>query len=40
MKPLTFRFDVILPYAYLAFERLPQTLDGLPVTTQYRPVLN
>ena len=39
MKHLTFWFDVISPYAYLAFERLPQALDGLPVTTAYRPVL-
>ena len=39
MKQLTFWFDVISPYAYLAFERLPQALEGLPVTTGYRPVL-
>jgi 2-hydroxychromene-2-carboxylate isomerase len=39
MKHLTFWFDVISPYAYLAFERLPEALDGLPVTTSYRPVL-
>lgn len=39
MKQLTFWFDVISPYAYLAFERLPRALDGLPVTTSYRPVL-
>lgn len=39
MKRLTFWFDVISPYAYLAFERLPQALDGLPVVIDYRPVL-
>lgn len=39
MKRLTFWFDVNSPYGYLAFERLPWALDGLPVTTSYRPVL-
>jgi 2-hydroxychromene-2-carboxylate isomerase len=39
MKHITFWFDVISPYAYLAFERLPQALDGLRVTISYRPVL-
>jgi 2-hydroxychromene-2-carboxylate isomerase len=39
MKHLTFWFDVISPYAYLAFERLPRALDGLSVTIHYRPVL-
>ena len=39
MKALTFHFDVISPYAYLAFERLPQALEGLSHTVDYRPVL-
>jgi 2-hydroxychromene-2-carboxylate isomerase len=39
MKQLTFWFDVISPYAYLAFERLPRALEGLPVVIDYRPVL-
>jgi 2-hydroxychromene-2-carboxylate isomerase len=39
MKHITFWFDVISPYAYLAFERLPQALDRLAVTIGYRPVL-
>lgn len=39
MKQLTFWFDVISPYAYLAFERLPRALAGLPVVIEYRPVL-
>ena len=29
MKHIVFHFDVISPYAYLAFERLPQALEGV-----------
>jgi 2-hydroxychromene-2-carboxylate isomerase len=39
MKHLVFHFDVISPYAWLAFERLPQVLEGLSVSVEYRPVL-
>lgn len=39
MKQLVFHFDVISPYAYLAFERLPQALQGLSYSVVYRPVL-
>jgi len=39
MKHLQFWFDPISPYAYLAFERLPQALEGLSVSVDYRPVL-
>ncbi len=39
MKHLDFHFDVISPYAYLAFERLPQALEGLSVEVSYRPLL-
>lgn len=39
MKHLTFHFDVISPFAYLAFERLPRVLEGLSCSVQYRPVL-
>ncbi len=39
MKHLVFWFDVISPYAYLAFERLPQALEGLTYSVEYRPVL-
>ena len=39
MKRLVFWFDVISPFAYLAFERLPQVLEGLSYEVQYRPVL-
>ena len=36
---ITFWYDPISPYAYLAFHRLPQTLMGLNVQVHYRPVL-
>jgi 2-hydroxychromene-2-carboxylate isomerase len=39
MKQIAFWFDVISPYAYLAFERLPQALAGLPCSISYRPLL-
>jgi 2-hydroxychromene-2-carboxylate isomerase len=39
MKHLTFWFDPISPFAYLAFERLPQLLEGLSYEVAYRPVL-
>ena len=39
MQRVTFHFDVISPFAYLAFERLPQVLEGLSVAVEYRPVL-
>lgn len=39
MKLLTFWLDPISPYSYLAFEQLPQALQGLSVEVQYRPVL-
>jgi len=39
MKQLTFYFDVISPFAYLAFERLPQALEGLSHSVAYQPVL-
>jgi 2-hydroxychromene-2-carboxylate isomerase len=39
MKRLTFWFDFISPFAYLAFERLPQALEGLSYEIEYRPVL-
>jgi 2-hydroxychromene-2-carboxylate isomerase len=39
MKHITFWFDVISPYAYLAFEQLPQALDGLSCGVSYRPLL-
>ena len=39
MKRIVFWFDVISPFAYLAFERLPQALEGCSYEVQYRPVL-
>lgn len=39
MKHLTFWFDPISPYAWLAFDQLPQALEGLSYSVDYRPVL-
>lgn len=39
MKQITFHFDFISPYAYLAFEKLPEALKGLSYAVEYRPVL-
>lgn len=39
MKHLSFWFDPISPFAYLAFERLPQVLEGLSCEVRYRPIL-
>ncbi|MDZ5458841.1 2-hydroxychromene-2-carboxylate isomerase [Azohydromonas lata] len=39
MKTLDFWFDTVSPYAYLAFERLPQALEGISYSVRYRPLL-
>ena len=39
MKRLQFWFDPVSPYAYLAFERLPEALVGQSYVVDYRPVL-
>jgi len=39
MKHIDFYFDPISPFAYLAFEQLPQALEGLSYSVDYRPVL-
>jgi 2-hydroxychromene-2-carboxylate isomerase len=39
MKQITFYFDVISPYAYLAFEHMPQALQGNSYQVTYQPVL-
>jgi len=39
MKRIEFVFDFVSPFAYLAFERLPQALEGSSVVVDYRPVL-
>jgi 2-hydroxychromene-2-carboxylate isomerase len=36
---LDFWFDPLSPFAYLAFERLPQALEGCSYVVEYRPVL-
>ena len=39
MQRVIFDFDIISPYAYLAFERLPQALEGISHWVEYRPLL-
>ena len=39
MNQITFYFDVISPYAYLAFEHMPQALQGISYQVKYQPVL-
>lgn len=39
MKRIVFHFDVVSPFAWLAFERLPQELAGCSYEVAYRPVL-
>lgn len=39
MKQIVFHFDVISPYAYLAFEQMPQALAGCNCAVEYRPLL-
>ena len=39
MKQITFYLDFISPYAYLAFEQLPQALKGLSYSVDYKPLL-
>ncbi|MES2941333.1 MAG: 2-hydroxychromene-2-carboxylate isomerase [Pseudomonadota bacterium] len=39
MKHITFYLDFISPYAYLAFEHLPDALEGLSYSVSYKPVL-
>jgi 2-hydroxychromene-2-carboxylate isomerase len=39
MHHLRFWFDPISPYAYLAFERLPQVLEGISHSVEFRPLL-
>lgn len=38
MHHITMHLDFVSPYAWLAFQQLPQTLQGLNVHVQYRPV--
>ena len=39
MKQITFYLDVISPYAYLAFEKLPEMLAGHSHSVTYKPML-
>lgn len=39
MTPIVFWFDPISPFAYLAFEQLPQALQGCTYAVEYRPLL-
>jgi 2-hydroxychromene-2-carboxylate isomerase len=39
LPEITFYLDVVSPYAYLAFERLPQALEGLSYRVTYQPLL-
>ena len=39
MKNITFYLDFISPYAYLAFEKLPEALMGHSVQVSYKPIL-
>jgi 2-hydroxychromene-2-carboxylate isomerase len=39
MKHITFYLDFISPYAYLAFEKLPEVLQGLSYSVDYKPLL-
>ena len=39
MKRLVFHFDVISPFAWLAFQRLPQVLEGISHEVEYRPLV-
>lgn len=39
MKHITFYLDFISPYAYLAFEKLPEVLTGHSYHVSYKPIL-
>lgn len=39
LRDIAFFYDPISPYAYLAFERLPEALVGHSVLVRYKPVL-
>ena len=39
MKRIVFHFDPISPFVHLAFERLPQVLQGCSYAVEYRPLL-
>ena len=39
MKHIDFYLDFISPYAYLAFEQLPEALEGISHSVRYKPLL-
>ncbi len=39
MKQITFHLDFVSPYAYLAFEQLPRSLEGVSYSVRYVPIL-
>jgi 2-hydroxychromene-2-carboxylate isomerase len=39
MQQIIFHLDFISPFAYLAFEHLPHTLQGINCAVRYRPLL-
>lgn len=39
MKHITFYYDLISPYAFLAFEKLPEALIDLSYSVHYQPVV-
>jgi 2-hydroxychromene-2-carboxylate isomerase len=39
MQRVIVDFDIVSPYAYLAFERLPAALEGVSHVVEYRPLL-
>ncbi|MCU0968656.1 MAG: DsbA family protein [Rubrivivax sp.] len=39
MRRVVFWLDLVSPFAALAFERLPQALEGLSYEVEYRPIL-
>jgi 2-hydroxychromene-2-carboxylate isomerase len=39
MKALDFWFDPVSPYAWLAFQRLPEAFSGVSYTVSYRPIV-
>lgn len=39
LHELTFYFDVVSPYAWLAFQQLPEALKGISYSVRYKPLL-
>jgi len=39
LRQLTFYFDVVSPYAWLAFAQLPEALKGISYSVRYKPLL-